>query len=51
MDDKDVLQDIERIKAIIEDKNTRYRNRGGEVRLAGVEGGTVRITPVGFCWN
>lgn len=44
-------KDIERINAIIEEKNTRYRHRGGEVRLAGVEDGTVMIAPAGFCWS
>jgi Fe-S cluster biogenesis protein NfuA len=51
MKSMDKKQDIERIKVIIEEKNARYQRRGGEVRLAGVEDGTVRIAPAGFCWN
>ncbi|HEX9021684.1 MAG TPA: hypothetical protein VF903_10540 [Nitrospirota bacterium] len=44
-------QDVEKIKAIIEEKSRRYRNAGGDVQFAGIEGGTVRITPAGFCWR
>jgi hypothetical protein len=44
-------QDIEQIKAIIETMNGRYQGKGGDVRLAGIEGGTVKIAPGGFCWR
>lgn len=44
-------QDIEKIKAIIENKNRRFQSRAGEVKFAGVEGGTVKIAPTGFCWR
>jgi len=44
-------KDIEQIKAIIAEKNARYQRRGGELRLAGVEGGTIKIAPAGFCWD
>ncbi len=44
-------QDIEKIKTIIDAMSRRYKERGGELRLAGVEGGTVKITPAGFCWR
>lgn len=44
-------RDIEKIKIIIEEKNQRFQNRGGEVRFAGTEGGTVKIAPAGFCWR
>ena len=44
-------QDIEQIKAVIAEKNRRFENRGGEVTFAGIEGGTVKIAPAGFCWR
>ena len=44
-------QDIEKIKAIIAGKAERFRSRMGDVAFAGVEGGTVRIAPSGFCWR
>lgn len=44
-------QDIERIKAIIEERNKRFAPKGGSVALAGIDGGTVRIAPAGFCWR
>ena len=44
-------QDIDRIKTIIAEKNQRYQSRGGDVRFAGIEGNTVRISPTGFCWR
>ncbi len=43
--------DIEQIRAIIAEKNKQYAHRGGEVALAGIENGTVRIAPAGFCWQ
>jgi pyrimidine operon attenuation protein/uracil phosphoribosyltransferase len=44
-------RDIERIKEIIAEKNKRYQHRGGEVVLAGIDGGSVKIAPAGFCWK
>lgn len=44
-------RDIEQIRAIIAEKNKQYAHRGGEVALAGIENGTVRIAPAGFCWQ
>lgn len=44
-------QDIEKIKAFIEERNRRYSARGGSVLLAGIEGGIVKIEPAGFCWR
>ncbi len=44
-------QDIEQIKAIIAKKAERFRSRTGDVTLAGIEGGTVKIVPAGFCWR
>ena len=44
-------QDIEKIRELIDERNQRYAPRGGSVSLAGVEGGTVKIAPVGFCWR
>jgi len=44
-------QDIEQIRAIIAAKAERFRSRMGDVTLAGVEGGTVKIAPTGFCWR
>jgi len=43
--------DVEQIRAIIAEKNKQYERRGGEVALTGVEGGTVKIAPAGFCWR
>ncbi len=44
-------QDIEKIKAIIDEKGSRFRSRMGDVVFAGVDGGTVKIAPTGFCWR
>ncbi len=44
-------QDIDKIRAIIANKAERFRSRTGDVALAGVEGGTVKIAPTGFCWR
>lgn len=44
-------QDIEQIKTIIETMSRRYEGKGGDVRYAGVDGGTVKIAPAGFCWR
>ena len=44
-------QDIEKIKAIIAEKSGKYTAKGGEVAFAGVESGTVKIAPSGFCWR
>jgi len=44
-------QDIEKIKALIAEKSKRYQQKAGEVTFAGVEGGTVKIAPSGFCWR
>jgi hypothetical protein len=43
--------DIEQIKAIIANKAERFASRAGDVVFAGVEGGTVKISPTGFCWR
>lgn len=44
-------QDIEQIKSIIETMSRRYQAKGGNVRFAGIEGGTIKIAPAGFCWR
>lgn len=44
-------QDIEQIKMIIANKAERFRSKAGDVTFAGIEGGTVKIAPVGFCWR
>jgi len=44
-------QDIEQINTIIANKAERFKSRTGDVIFAGVEGGTVKITPTGFCWR
>jgi len=51
MNDTERQQDIEQIKTIIAEKNQRYQTRGGVVRFAGAEGGTIKIAPEGFCWQ
>jgi hypothetical protein len=51
MDGKNNQQDIDTIRAIIEKKAKRFRSRTGDVIFAGVEGGTVKIAPTGFCWR
>ncbi len=43
--------DIEQIKTVIAGMRERYVARGGDLKLAGIEGGTVRIEPSGFCWR
>jgi hypothetical protein len=44
-------QDSETIRAIVEQKAQRFRPRGGAVAFAGLDGGTVKIAPSGFCWR
>jgi hypothetical protein len=44
-------RDIERIRKIIARKAERFRSRMGDVNLAGVEGGTIKIAPTGYCWR
>ena len=44
-------QDIEKIRTIIASRAERFRSRMGDVTFAGVEGGTVKIAPSGFCWR
>jgi len=51
MDGKHHQQDVEQIKAIIAKKAERFKSRTGDVIFAGVEGGTVKIAPSGFCWR
>jgi len=51
MNDKTVDRDIEQIKDMIEERNQQYASRGGSVVLAGIEDGTVKIAPAGFCWR
>jgi hypothetical protein len=51
MDGRDIQRDIERIREIIRNKAQRYQSRMGDVTFAGVEGGTVKIAPAGFCWR
>jgi hypothetical protein len=43
--------EIDKIKTIIAHKAERFRSRMGDVTFAGVEGGTVKIAPSGFCWR
>jgi hypothetical protein len=43
--------DINKIKSIIANKAERFKSRTGDVIFAGVEGGTVKIAPTGFCWR
>jgi len=51
MDGNNNQQDIEQIKAIIANKAERFKSRTGDVIFAGVDGGTVKIAPTGFCWR
>ena len=51
MDGTNNQKDIDTIKAIIANKAERYTSRAGDVIFAGVEGGTVKISPTGFCWR
>ncbi len=44
-------RDIERIKGIVEEMNRRYQAKDGAVAFAGIDGGTVKIAPAGFCWR
>ncbi len=43
--------ELEQIKTIIAEKGRAYLNKGGNVQLAGIDGGTVKIAPTGFCWR
>lgn len=44
-------RDIEQIREIVEAVGKRYQGKGGDVRFAGIEGGTVKVAPAGFCWQ
>ncbi len=44
-------KDIDKIRTIIAAKAERFRSRMGDVTLTGIEGGTVKIAPSGFCWR
>lgn len=44
-------EDIDRIKGIVDSTGERYARKGGNVLFAGVDGGTVKIAPAGFCWQ
>jgi hypothetical protein len=44
-------QEIEQIKTIVAEMSRQYRAKDGEVTFAGVDGGTVKIAPAGFCWR
>ncbi len=44
-------QDIQRIRDIIEDVSRRYQAKDGAVTFAGIDGGTVTVSPAGFCWR
>jgi hypothetical protein len=44
-------KDIDTIKAIIANKAERFKSKAGDVTFAGIEGGTVKIAPSGFCWR
>jgi len=46
-----IEQDVKKIKAIIEERSQRFAPKGGSVEFAGVEDGTVKIAPSGFCWR
>ncbi|HET6363785.1 MAG TPA: hypothetical protein VFG02_01945 [Nitrospirota bacterium] len=43
--------DIDKIRSIINAAAKRYEVQGGDIRFLGVEGGTVKIAPGGFCWR
>jgi hypothetical protein len=43
--------DIEKIRSIISAVAEKYQAQGGDIRFVGVEGGTVKIAPGGFCWR
>ncbi len=43
--------DIVRIREIIEAASLRYQAKDGAVTFAGVENGTVKVAPAGFCWR
>lgn len=44
-------EDVDRIRKIISTRAERFRSRMGDVAFAGIEDGTVRIAPTGFCWR
>jgi hypothetical protein len=44
-------QDVAHIREIVEDLSLRYQAKGGAVTFAGIDGGTVKVAPAGFCWR
>lgn len=44
-------REIEKIRDIVAKKAERFRSRMGDVALVGVEDGTVKIAPTGYCWR
>ncbi len=43
--------DIEQIKAIVAELSQRYERKEGAVTFAGIDDGTVKVAPSGFCWR
>ena len=48
---KQVEKDIEQIRSMIDTFSQRYQGKRGDVRFAGIEGGTIKVAPTGFCWR
>jgi hypothetical protein len=46
-----MIQDIDRIKAIIAEMSERYAPKGGAIEFAGIDGNVVKVAPSGFCWR
>lgn len=46
-----VKNDIEKIKAIIEELRPQYTALGGDIEFIDIHGQDVRIRPSGYCWR
>lgn len=49
--DHTIKDDIEKIKAIIEELKPQYTNLGGDIEFVDIRGQDVRIRPSGYCWR
>ncbi len=49
--DHTIKNDIEKIKAIIEEVKPQYAGLGGDIEFVDVQGEDVRIRPSGYCWR
>ena len=48
---KNIENDIEKIKKIIDELKPEYTRMGGDIQFVDIKGEDVRIRPTGYCWR